>query len=281
MGGASEELDPHILASILRELMGRSDGPTIVATILWMRLAKDPNPPQPLVDVARECLDRGSNDQIREHERTAILEAAILGDGGETFARKAAANIASRRRYVRRLFRDERAALLILLKRFPVPTLDAILRPSDDVTRPIEASGLGIQGSIGDVVDLDTWLAWCAIEPDSRFEAAAGLVSFMHKDGDVVRWTDKAFALMANAPNPIAVLQVFVSRFFPNSWNGSRAETAAVHLPLFDALRTSDIPLAEKELDEIESEFHKWLVEARERELTESRDREERFEWPG
>ena len=56
------------------------------------------------------------------------------------------------------------------------------------------------------------------------------------------------------------------------------AETAAANLPLFDALRSTDIGIDPMELDGVEREFQEWLDRVRAQEAEEEKERTETFE---
>jgi len=67
--------------------------------------------------------------------------------------------------------------------------------------------------------------------------AAAVVTAFTHADGKALpKWTDTALYLLERAPERLKVLELFVRRFMPMSWSGSRATIIESNARLLDDL---------------------------------------------
>jgi hypothetical protein len=89
-------------------------------------------------------------------------------------------------------------------------------------------------------VPKDDLIAWCQVSPEERFTFAArfcDLIEFK-QNREAIGVTDVAKKLLELAPNPEAVLTIFMSRFQPNSWWGSLSQTLKNRIILLDDLKT-------------------------------------------
>lgn len=131
-----------------------------------------------------------------------------------------------------------------------------------------------------DGVPPPTLIAWCNTDPESRYLIAATAGSLFKKDnnGAPFHWTGLAPLLLQGAPDPTAMLSVFVRRLYPNSWGGSWAtemEGRARLLEQLDVCDNADLKAARKDvLDRLRSQ----IEEARVREAAEDKQRNARFE---
>src|ERR1019366_1901464 len=122
-------------------------------------------------------------------------------------------------------------------------------------------------------------LAWCEEKPGERYTFMAQVVSYSRGvDKAPPQWTPLARAMLQQAPKPAAVLAIFVARFSPMVWHGSRAVEMEDRARLLDDL----VDHPDKELSAFAREKRRELADTvaryRRAEVEEHRDRDERFE---
>jgi len=89
-----------------------------------------------------------------------------------------------------------------------------------------------------DVLPTETLLLWCNAQPASRFPAIARVITTSeHQENTPIKWTEKARALLQNAPDPVAVLQAYIQQFGRILPGPQLAEIEA-KIALLDELKT-------------------------------------------
>jgi hypothetical protein len=74
------------------------------------------------------------------------------------------------------------------------------------------------------------------------------------------------------------VLDIFMERFQPMSWSGSRADIMASRIPLIEALATHERPEVSEWSQKALPAFEAAVEKAREHEAARDKERDERFE---
>lgn len=129
-----------------------------------------------------------------------------------------------------------------LLELQPIPFLDALFCDNEEdlitskrLLRSFENSE---QDSLLNSIPIEIILDWCESAPARRFELIASLISFSRSrtDDEGLEWTAQAEMLLARAPDPVKILQVFIHRFAPTIWSGSRATLIELNSQLLDRL---------------------------------------------
>lgn len=92
-------------------------------------------------------------------------------------------------------------------------------------------------------------------------------------------WAPIALRLVHEAPNPLAVLSVYRSRFRPSGWGGSLAEILRNRLPLLDRFFNDPDERIARWARDAKDSLETEIEEARQRESDRDRDLHERFEW--
>jgi hypothetical protein len=124
-------------------------------------------------------------------------------------------------------------------------------------------------------------VAWCGKEPEARYPVAASIVTLATSCSDEsapLEWSEQAKALLVHAPDPRAILAVFVKRFRPTVWSGSLAAQLEANARLLDAL-PEDISIELRAA--VASAKEQLLIEiaaTRRYEANDDRERDERFE---
>ncbi|AXT45357.1 hypothetical protein D1345_03755 [Chromobacterium rhizoryzae] len=179
---------------------------------------------------------------------------------------------------------DNADLLTSLLNVHPLAVLDALFEGSEEDLQ----AGVNVFDSFGrhqsnpaDTISCEQLITWCEEDRERRYQLAASFVTFACSPDEQgpLAWSEQAQVLLTSAPEPRNVLAMFIERFRPMSWGGSRAVLMEANARLLDCLGslipdhlTPFVAEAKAKLaQEIESE-RQWEVER-------DREKDERFEW--
>ncbi|HMM45808.1 MAG TPA: hypothetical protein PKE41_09275, partial [Candidatus Macondimonas sp.] len=124
-----------------------------------------------------------------------------------------------------------------LLETQPMAVLDAMFEASGE-KRLHQLDWYDEQSNPFNTIPNTILIQWCNADPERRYPWVAKLIRFMgdpNPDGSPA-WSEQAIALLTHAPKPGDVLDVFVHRFAPTAWSGSRAAIMASNAQLLDQL---------------------------------------------
>jgi hypothetical protein len=122
-------------------------------------------------------------------------------------------------------------------------------------------------------------LSWCADGGQPRYVTIAEAISFFRAEKDSPPgWTPIALKLLDAAPDPLAVLSVFIERFSPRSWSGSRAAIMESRARLLDELDNHPNPALAALAAQKRPGLRAAIAQTREWENKHDRERDERFE---
>jgi pimeloyl-ACP methyl ester carboxylesterase len=128
-------------------------------------------------------------------------------------------------------------------------------------------------------IDIQCTLAWCEEVPHSRYSALASMITPYQTIEKSIEWTPLAIGLLDNAPEPIKVLDEYLSNLSPSGWTGSRAKILESRLPLFQSLINFDNNEISAWVTDKEVQWKKFIASEYEREIERDIDSNERFEW--
>lgn len=129
-----------------------------------------------------------------------------------------------------------------------------------------------------DGVPIAEMLRWCDEQPAVRYPAIARVVPYQTPAADGSGWTPLAMEMLQRAPDPVAVLETFVSRFDPTSWSGSRAAIVESRLGLLGCLTELRNPLLDNYVERTRLQIVDKIARIRESENNRDSWRDERFE---
>lgn len=288
-GPSTTELAGSDFRDLLLLISEQSEGFEVALEIMVMRLFRDRSSPTgsdfAILDVGRRLLQRAEFNQSdeRDYRLAEIARACLVGPGGATVAAEAVD------RLIRAVTAGETYAfvnLKLMKAMLEVQTkavLDAVF--SEDVDdwherislfRSLHEDG----EAPADGVPSEILVAWCHQAPKSRFTLAAAFVTFAcrSKESGAATWSEQAKSLLANAPDPGPVLDVFVDRFCPMSWSGSRAALMELNARLLDSLDDEVAGKLHDTLPATKAQFARQIEHERQRETERDRVRDERFE---
>lgn len=291
LSGMTGRLTSSTLKRLLLLISDQPTGNDIAIHILFTRLHFDPHskegyPPE-LLETGRHLLSRlefHKEDDRRDHEVGYVARSCLVGPDSEDLAIRIATRFkqASESYETYPFVNDE--LLSALLGAHPIAVLDTLLGNDDQES---ENSGVFLFERLGrhrhspvHVIPFESLLVWCDHNREARYPIAAELISFSRRPGadTSLTWTDQAKTLLAQAPDPKKILEVFVRRLIPRSWTGSRAtamETNAKLLDEFESLTSINLTA---EVNEAKTRLAQIVAAERAREAQEDSARNERFE---
>lgn len=290
LGGATNGLPGQSLSELLLLIAGKPDGFEVAVEILAMRFHSDRSAQREhepeLCEAGRQLLHlvRFKKGNHRDDDELArIARACLAGPEAEPLA----AEIAGRLRHAVATYETNAFAnddlLRALLAVQPMAVLDALFEGNEREKRASVRLFDHMhrhQRNPRHELSPEQLLAWCDRKPGTRYVLAASIVTLARRSEEnaPLEWSEQAKALIVHGPDPRAVLAVYVQRFRPTIWSGSRAALIEANARLLDTLGP-----------DISAELLPFVTEAKERlaieiaaarrsEAEEDRERDERFE---
>lgn len=289
LGRTTDDLTGSNLKDLLLRIVDQPDGFDAALEILYMRLHSDRSAQRPhepeILEAGRELLSRVSfkkDNQGFDHNLSSIARVCLRGIGGGPIATEVARRLRQAVADHKVYAFDNDELLGALLGAQPAAVLDALFE-GDEQDRQ-SASGMfdrlpDHRSNPADAIPCPELIAWCDRDRDRRYAQAASIVTFARRaeaSGPQV-WSEQAQALLANAPDPRSVLAVFVERFRPMSWSGSRAALIEANARLLDTLEP-ELSEMISFLAEAKSRLAREIAAARQWETERDQARDERFE---
>ena len=284
----------HLAGADLRDLIlliaDKPEGFEVAVKVLSMRLYSDHSTQRQhepeLQEAGRELLRRirfRRGNQRGDHELARVVRACLNGSEAAPLAAEVAGRLRRAVAAYETYSFDNNHLLKALLAVQPTAVLDALFEGDDQEQR----AGIGVfdhqhdhRPNPADEISCEELIAWCGQDRERRYPLAASFVTFARRaeeSGPKV-WSEQARALLAHAPDPGSVLAVFVKRFRPMSWSGSRAALMEANARLLDCLETDVSASLMRIVADARAQLAREVTRERERETAEDRARDERFE---
>jgi pimeloyl-ACP methyl ester carboxylesterase len=122
-------------------------------------------------------------------------------------------------------------------------------------------------------------LEWCDDSREDRYPKLASIITPYQFIEESIEWTPLAIEVLKNSPEPIKVLEEYLSSLHSSSGSGSRAQKLESRLPLFQILKKHDNKKISSWAINKEVQWKKFIASEYEREVERDIDRDERFEW--
>lgn len=287
---ATDQLAGGILKDLLLLIADQPNGFDIALKILWMRLFSDrsvqrKHEPE-LLETGRELLQRITfqRNAQNDYELAGVVKTCLTGPDASPMAAAVSVRLREAVAAHETCSFDNDNLLQALLEIQPTAVLEALFageeRDQQAGVRVFEHLD-DCRANPADAISCDTLVAWCEGDPERRYPLAASIITFAYRPvaGGPQVWSTQATALLTNAPDPKSVLVVFIKRFRPTHWSGSRAallETNALLLDSMESQIASDltpfITNARAQLAQEISQERRWETEN-------DRARDERFEY--
>lgn len=289
--GATDNLAGGVLGDLLLLIAHQPDGLDVALEILYARLLSDGSAHREhepkLLEAGRELLARikfRKGNQETGYRLAEVVKSCLVGPDAAPIAAKIAVRLRQAVASHETSQFGNVDLLQALLEVQPVAVLDALFAGGQEDQR----AGIGVLNPLchdwrnpADAISCEALISWCEGDRDRRYPLGAAIITFAHRPeaGCPLVWSEQARALLASAPNPKSVLEVFIKRFRPMSWSGSRAALMETNAQLLDRLES----LVPSSLSPFVTNAKTRLVQevARERQEETERDRarDERFEY--
>jgi hypothetical protein len=242
-----QELGANDFSTIVRLLAKQKDGFGIAICMLASRFDSDQLQtkiyPSQLLDVGRELLsspDFSNRDNTYDYNLQVIANVCLPGTEGAVVSTSLCKRI--KQGLKDGTFQAYNHARLVrcVFQLQPRIALDVFFGDADGTDFDIDDfdDPAGNRRNPIDEVSCEEMLRWCDEKPVDRYLAISRAVSycFASKDG-AIEWTPLAIMMFQQSPEPVCVLEIFVRRFYPRMWSGSRAAIVESRLALIDQLK--------------------------------------------
>lgn len=289
-GRVTDHLAGGVLKDLLVLIADQPDGFDVALEVLSMRLFSDRSAKRELepelMETGRELLQRiefrKNNNQRRDRQLSDIVKVSLTTS--EDYS--TAAEVSTR--FLQAIANHEISGfdyddlLAALLECQSAAVLDSLF--SDESSERLSISVFYRLGrhrkNPADRISCDAIVAWCERDRGRRYPLLASIVTFAccSEASDTLEWSEQAKTILNRAPDPRSVLEVFIKRFRPMSWSGSRASIMDANAQLLGSLElyiASDlVPF----VSEAQVQLAQEVARARQRETEDDRVRDERFE---
>ncbi|KQZ14311.1 hypothetical protein ASD44_09675 [Mesorhizobium sp. Root554] len=290
VGGSASSLEASDLRDLLRLILSKHGGFEVALEILSMRfysLASEKAPNEPdLIEAGRELLQNivfRKGGQSDDFHLATVASNCLLGPEAVSTAASVATQLRQAVAEHKTYAFDNDDLLKAALRAQPIAILDALFDGDEQQVR----SGIEVFNHLDnyrpnpmDVVSSDILLTWCNADPGMRFAPAAWVVTYKYSASsrEPLVWSQQARLLLEYAPDPVAVMKVFVARFRPTSWSGSFAAILEENARLLDNLEGPTPEELVLYIREAKKRLQQDIAIARQTETEWDRERDERFE---
>ena len=284
-----DHLEGGAFKALVLLIAEQPNGFDVALEILYMRLHSDRSAQREheakILEAGRELL-RGvtfsKDNKHKEYQLADVVAACVIAP----YSGPVAAEIAVRLRRAVAAYEtnswSNNKLLTALLEIEPAVVLEALFEGSEGDQQSV--IGIFLEDhhdrNPADVIPCEALISWCEGDRERRYPLAASIITFAHRSeasGPQV-WSEQAKALLANVPDPISVLSVFIKRFRPMGWSGSLAAMMEANARLLDSLEPHISPSLMPFLTKAKAQLAQEIARRRKRETEIDRVRDERFE---
>lgn len=285
----------HMAGAVLKDLLvliaDQPDGFEVALEVLSMRLfsdrsAKREHEPE-LVDTCRELLKRikfrKSNNQRRDRQLSDLVKASLSTSDAYPIAAEVSVRLLRAIADHQTSGFDHDDLLAALVECQPAAVLDSFFL--DESLEKLVAISVfyrlgGHRKNPADRISCDAMVAWCEGDRDRRYPLMASIITFARcsEASGVLEWSEQAESILARAPNLRSVLEVFIERFRPMTWSGSRASIMDANAQLLGRLELYVTPELMPFVNHAQAQLALEVARERQRETEYDRVRDESFE---
>jgi hypothetical protein len=289
-GGTTDHLNGDVLKDLVLLIADQPDGFSVALEILHLRLFSDHSAQQEhepsLLEAGRQLLQRISfpKDKEREdYELACVVKACLTASGDCSVAAEITVRLRQAVAANETYSWDNGALLTALLEVQPTAVLNALFEGNEED----QQEGMDVFVHLDDdkvnpanSISREALIDWCEGDRERRYPLAASIITFARpseENGPPV-WSEQANALLASAPDPRSVLAVFIERFKPRSWSGSRATAIEANAQLLDSLDPLVAPDLMPFTTKAKGNLAQLVTRERQEETKYDQARDERFE---
>jgi hypothetical protein len=285
-----DTLDGEGLAELSSLIAERVGGFDVALEIVWMRIAlceRDKVPiPKEFVAAGRSLLSRfdfADRNDNQTYHLNQLVKHCLTGPDGSPVAYEMCQRV--RKSLARMHFADSETASVLgmLLAVQPTVTLNSLFplgAAPDDYIYRIRYQMVGRGDSAFNNVPEQVLLEWCEQDRGIRYFLMASAIFPFHVEAktEVRQWTKIALSLLEQAPDRTEVLKRYIEKFQPMSWSGSQVPPWEANIKLLDSLADYPDPNIIAFVATEKARLLGVLDIVRQREASEERRDNERFE---
>ena len=284
-GRATDQLTGATLKRLLLLIADQPEGLDVALKILVMRLFSDRKEQRlhcsDILESGRELLKRVTftgGSLLGNYDLAEVVEACVSGPDAEQLASQLTVNLKQANRL------DNGRLLSVLLRLHPCAVMDALFMGEDRNVCPRLSMFDYCDEVIGNPLNAMTCEAlnaWCQGDPSCRYSQAASVIAFACRPevGSPLEWSNQAKAILATAPDPRSVLDVFIGRFCPMSWEGSRSGIMEANAQLLDSVAAHVPSDLGSFVADARSSLAQEIARVRQREKEWASKNDDQFEW--
>lgn len=287
--------------SLLIELSKRDKGLDVALDILSMtvftRNADKQLISAPEKQTGRELLARvtfDKRDQRDDYHLAQLVTGCLVAPEDEPIARQMCVSLMDAIADMRVYAWDYPKVVSALAVLFPRAVLDILVENGNygyENRRSVFSMFRERQPCPLRKVDADSLIEWAKEAPDTRFVKLAEAIRLWvppnaetSDDDDAdetapLSWNPVVLRILREAPQPIDIFSVILSRVRPSGWSGSLATILSNRLPLIELLQDDADPAVASAAKKAAAALGVEIDNIRKREAERDRDRDERFEW--
>lgn len=290
-GRAHEGLSDEQVRELSRKILTKTGGVAVVTMLVGMRIFGARSEKKAIGETLKaagrdllEHLDFGAQAQEPDHLLGEVVSASLDAPEHEEMARSLCVKIVESVKAYQLRSWNIGDLITALMEVSPIAALDTFVEggePDEDfdprfLFRDIREN----KACPLHVIAENVWTDWANQKPEPRFSRLAAVVKFADADDDEAGtvWSPTAEKIIDAAPAPTDVLNVFLSRFSPMSWSGSRADIMASRVRLMETLLIHKRPDVVRWAEENLPRFKLLVENERGHEAQRDRGRDERFE---
>lgn len=288
-GGVTHQICGRDFNRLLLRIAREPGGLDIAIEVLCMRLsfARTQSSASEIVDVGCELLRQirfsGGREVGANHRLGMIAKNCLVGEKGAATVREICRNLKDAVSKYETYAFYHADLLQILFGVQPLAALDAFCggdQPDLHLGISILDQAAQLRRNPFDAIPEADLLAWCDQLPGIRYPAIAAGVTPFQWSGEAGRpqWTSIARKLLDRAPDRVAVLKLFVGKFSPTSWSGSRAAIVKSNARLLDELAGYPDPALVEFVEKEKTRLSQAIQAETQTEALIERERDERFE---
>lgn len=290
-GRTMDRLEGGAFKDLVLLIADQPDGFHVALEILYMRLHSDCSDHREheagILEAGRELLRRVRfrKDKDRDdYELAGVVKPCLTAPDTASLAAEVAVRLRRAVAGNETHSWDNHDLLTALLEVQPTAVLEALFEGDEED----QQAGMDVFITLEDdhpsnpakSISSEALIAWCEGDREHRYQLAASIIIFAHrpdKSGPQV-WSEQAKALLNKAPDPRSVLTVFIERFQPTSWSGSRAAIIEANSRLLDGLESIFPPDLMPFLVDAKTNLAEEIEKERKWETGQDQVRDERFE---
>ncbi|MFS8148630.1 hypothetical protein [Rhizobium sp. BR 249] len=289
-GWATDQLPGSDLKDLLLLIMQQPDGFGTALEILSMHFHLESSERRKyeseLIQAGQELLRRiefKKDGERDDYNLAGVARGCLTGPEAGPIAAEVAGKLRQAVAAYETYAFDNGGLLGALLGTQPMAVLDALFEGSkhEDGASPGVFDYMdGHRTNPADQIPAATLIDWCDCDPSARYPIAASFITFARRaeESRPIAWSEQAQALFTHTSDPLSVLTVFIERFQPSSWSGSRATLMEANARLLDDMEGLIPAEYMSVVADAKKQLARNIAGQREWETKRDRDRDERFE---